>query len=263
MELPRARSNQTALAVAVKAARAAGEISRERFGSALQINHKGRNNIVTDVDCLSEEAILKILRREFPDHGILAEESGKSDGDTPYTWIIDPLDGTNNYLFGLPFYSVSIALMQENDIFLGVVYDPLRDELFSSVKGSGAWMNDKRISVTVETKMANSFIGSDVGYDSVEGKRMLDTLGMLWPRTHGVRIVGSAVLGLAYVACGRVSLYIHRNLYPWDMAAGTLLVREAGGVVTDWKGRDVGMQTKQIAAANMMLNKEFVELVTQ
>jgi len=239
MEFPQASSGQNALDVAIRAAQAAGKISREHFGSTILVDHKGRNNIVTDIDRLSEGIILQILRREFPYHGILAEESGVVKGDSPYTWIIDPLDGTNNYAYGLPVFSVSIALTAGEDILAGVVFDPLRDELFHATNGDGAWLNGKRIRVTTEERMANSFVGSDVGYDTAEGKRMLETLGMLWPRTHGVRIMGSAVLGLAYVACGRMSLYIHRNLYPWDLAAGTLLVREAGGVVTDWRGNDI------------------------
>ena len=170
MELPRASSGQNALEIAIRAARTAGKISREKFGGDIRVEHKARNNIVTDVDRLSEQTILQILHDEFPTHGTLAEESGKTDIDSPYTWIIDPLDGTNNYAFGIPFFSVSIALTKNRGILLGVVYDPLRNELFCATNGGGARLNDKQIRVTPEESLGYSFVGSDIGYDPAKGR---------------------------------------------------------------------------------------------
>jgi myo-inositol-1(or 4)-monophosphatase len=256
--LPVAKSGKNALDVAIQAAKGAGEILLSSFGSRRQIKHKSQGNLVTEADLLSEKFIIELLTGEYPDCNILSEESNSSAPTTDCTWIVDPLDGTNNYVFGVPFFGVNVALVKGEDILLGVTYDPLRGELFRAEKGRGAYLNDSPIQVSKESLLREAVIGFDLGYSQERGKEMLDVANKLWGRVHCVRLLGSSALGLAYVACGRISLYYHRYLFPWDIASGLLLVREAGGKVTDWQGNPASYRSKEIIAANRTLHREFM-----
>ena len=264
LRLPLSRSGRGALEVASQAAEEAGSLLLEHMHGERQLSYKeGRANIVTEVDVLVEKKVIALLRSEYPDHNILSEESPAVANDSRYTWVVDPLDGTNNYVYGIPVFSVAIALMSQEEVLLGLTYDPVREELFVARKGGGAALNGRPISVSRRDSMERAFIGCDLGYDREAGARMLDTIRAIWPRMAGLRIMGSAVLGLAYVACGRFDLYLHRYLYPWDMASGILLVREAGGEITDWAGKPVSAFGQQIIAGNKALHRQMLALVSR
>ena len=261
--LPVSASGKEALDVAVAAAREAGEILRGCFHEQTQVTFKSRANIVTDVDLRADRCLKSVLQAEYPDHSILSEETELLGGNSTYTWILDPLDGTNNYSFGIPFFSIVIALTHENDAVLGIVYDPLRDELFSAVKGRGCFLNNKPVHVTKKTGVQDSLIGLDLGYVDENGKRLLDFISELWPNMYAFRLMGSAALGMAYAACGRLDLYFHILLYPWELAGGQLLVREAGGVVTDWEGRPPGIGENSVIASSSEVHADFLRILRQ
>lgn len=259
--VPLSRSRKDALDVAAAAAREAGVILKARFREEKQVQFKGRANIVTDVDLRAEHSLKSILQAEFPDHNILSEETGAIGVDSNYTWILDPLDGTNNYSFGIPFFSTVIALTEGEDVLLGIVYDPLRDELFSAQKGKGAFLNNQPISITKKTTVQEALIGLDLGYVDEKGRQMLEFITGLWPNMYAFRLMGSAALGMAYAACGRLDLYFHALLYPWELACGQLLVTEAGGVATDWEGKPLGTDENSIIASNEAVHADFLRLV--
>ena len=261
--LPLSASGNNALDVAVIAARNAGEVLKSHFREQTQVRYKGRANIVTDTDLQAEHSIMSLLQAEYPDHGILSEESEPIRGDSNYTWILDPLDGTNNYSFGIPFFSTVIALVHGDDIILGIVYDPLRDELFSAEKGKGAFLNGNPISVTSKTSVQEALIGLDLGYVEGNGRSILEFISGLWPNMYAFRIMGSAALGMAYAACGRLDLYFHLLLYPWELACGQLLVAEAGGVATDWEGQPPGIQENSVIASNKAVHADFLRVIQE
>ena len=185
-----------------------------------------------------EKKIISLLQSEYPGYNILSEEARAIDNDSEYTWVIDPLDGTNNYVHGIPFYSVSIALTTSEDILVGTVYDPWMKELFRAEKGAGAWLNDQRIAVSDQKSLRDAFIGCDLGYDAEAGRRFLAAVRNSWPQMFGLRIMGSAVLGLAYVACGRLGIYVH--LMPLSLGCGQWHpVSQGGGGI----GHRLGRQT--------------------
>ena len=256
--LSSAGSGKNPLEVAIQAAKGAGEILLANFGSRRQIKHKSQGNLVTEADLLSEKFIIELLRGEYPDYGILSEESNSSAPTTDYIWVVDPLDGTNNYVFGIPFFCVNVALVKGEDILLGVTYDPVRGELLRAEKGKGAYLNDLPIQVSKESSLGASLVGLDLGYSQERGRELLDVANKLWWRVHCIRLMGSSSLGIAYVACGRISLYFHRYLFPWDIASGLLLIREAGGKVTDWQGNPASFQSREIIASNSRLHHEFM-----
>jgi len=261
--LPLSKSGKVALDVAAAAAREAGEILKAHFREERQVQYKGRANIVTDADLLVENSLKSLLQSQYPDHSILSEESEPLRGDSSYTWILDPLDGTNNYSFGIPFFSTVIALTKGEDVLLGIVYDPLRDELFSAQKGRRAFLNDHPISVTKKTTVRESLIGLDLGYVDEKGKKVLEFITGLWPNMYAFRIMGSSALGMAYTACGRLDLYFHLLIYPWELACGQLLVTEAGGVMTDWEGRPLTLGESSIIASNKAIHADFLSLVRE
>lgn len=232
---------QPLLNLAVSAARRAGDLivrSIPRL-DAIQVQTKGRNDFVSDVDRMAEQEIISTIRRLYPDHAFLAEESGRS-GDSEFTWIIDPLDGTTNFLHGFPTFSVSIALERRGRLEHGVIYDPLRQELFTCSRGDGAQLDGRRIRVTKQRDLNGSLIGT--GFPYRENARWIDTyLAMLkavMPVAAGIRRPGSAALDLAYVAAGRIDGFWEIGLSPWDTAAGTLLIQEAGGIVSTLSGSE-------------------------
>jgi len=257
-ELPSARSGRNAFEVATRAVKEAGAIIMAHFQGEMRTDYKTKTHVVTDVDLLAEKVMIALLREEFPSFGIIAEESESIAGDLPYTWIIDPLDGTRNYTYGIPHFCVSLALAQGDEILLGIVYDPLREEFFRAEEGCGAFRNDLPISISTGIAVSGSLVGFDMGYQADTGGQVLELASALWPGILSVRVMGSAALGLAYVACGRLDIYLHLSLSPWDLAAGILLVKEAGGVVTEIDGKPVSLNSRRIIATNKAIHEDFL-----
>ncbi len=250
---------QAALNIAINAARSAGNIilrNIERLDS-LNIRTKQKNDFVSEVDLQAEIEIIKTIRRAYPNHCVLAEESGANAGENnEYRWIIDPLDGTTNYLRGFPQYGVSIALQHEKKLEVGVVYDPFKDELFCASRGNGATLNDRKIRVSNLTSYDGALLGT--GFPFRENKNIdeyLPTLRELMLHTSGIRRAGSAALDLAYVATGRLDGFWEFDLRTWDIAAGCLLVQEAGGLVGDPSGGHTHLECGDIVAANVKIFK--------
>ena len=260
-ELPLSINGKTPLDVAIDAAREAGTLLRERFHTTKEVSYKGPSNLVTDVDLASERQIKETFAREFPDFGFLGEEFGEQGDGTGLRWIVDPVDGTRNYALGVPHFAVSIALVHDSDALLGVTYDPIRDELFYTAKGEGAFLNDTCLSVAERTSVAESLLGFDMSAMDDKAVHALNLVQRLWPGLQGVRVMGSATLGLAYAAAGRLDIYFHHNVAPWDVAAGILMVQEAGGVVHDHRGGTASLDSTGVVTANPPLLAEFLRLV--
>jgi myo-inositol-1(or 4)-monophosphatase len=249
--------------IAVRAARGAGNILLRSFEhvSPVTVTSKGLNDFVSEVDRRSERAIIEVLREKFPAHGILAEESGHQQGDD-YQWIIDPLDGTTNYLHGLPQFSVSIALKYKGRLEHGVVYDPLREEMFTASRGSGAQLNDRKIRVSSRKGLEGALLGTGFPYrDQRHLDAYLSMLKGLMRDTAGIRRPGSAALDLAYVASSRFDGFWELGLAQWDVAAGALLVREAGGLVTDIGGGEQYLATGNIIAGGMKVHHAMLRTI--
>ena len=256
---PKSRSGQPALAVAVAAANLAGSILRDRLHTSKQVSFKGRADIVTDVDVAAEKAVLGLLREEYPDFGILAEESQPIETASAYTWVVDPLDGTRNYANGISHFCTVIALSYENQPIVGVTYDPVRDELFSAQLGQGAFLNGERLSVSENRELSLSLLGCDLGYVEEKAGVAIDLIRSLWPGMLSLRLMGSAALGVAYAAAGKIDLYFHHSLSPWDIAAGLVLVHEAGGTIVDKQGLPADLRTPSIIASNPFLVDRFLQ----
>ena len=249
------------LNTAVKAARRAGNIINRasRNLDILSVTQKAINDFVSEVDREAEQAIIKILLDAYPDHSILAEESGAS-GKSEFQWIIDPLDGTTNFLHGFPQYGVSIALSHKGVLTQAVIYDPARNDLFTSTRGTGAYLNDQRIRVSKRIKLQQSLLGT--GFPFKEFPLVDSYLAMfrdLTQKTTGLRRAGAAALDLAYVAAGRFDGYWAFGLSPWDMAAGSLLVTEAGGLVGDLQGNTGYLESGNIVAGNPKIFSQLVQ----
>ena len=255
--LPLSTHGKTPYHVARHAALEAGKILKARFGLHNNVQVKGRRNIVTEADLLSEKKVIEILREEFPSHGILSEEAGVSRPGQECVWIIDPLDGTNNFHFGIPYFCVNIALAQRGEVVTGITYDPMRSEMFYAVKGKGAFLNGKKAAVSSVTSLSDASAGVDLGYMPERSREMLSLAAGLWTQVHCVRLMGSSCLGMAYVSCGRLGLYFHKYIYPWDIASGLLLVREAGGKVVTFKGADAVPEDHDIIAGSGKLISRF------
>jgi myo-inositol-1(or 4)-monophosphatase len=249
--------------IAVRAARRAGGIINRAAGNldVLTVRHKSLNDLVSEVDRAAEEAIIDTLKASYPDHAILAEESGAT-GDSEYVWIIDPLDGTTNFLHGLPIYAVSIALMHKKQIQHGVIYDPTRNDLYTASRGGGAFLNDRRLRVSKRDRLIDGLIGTGFPF------RMFDyidpylaMLKDLMTKTAGVRRPGSAALDLAAVAAGRLDGFWEIGLSPWDMAAGVLMITEAGGMVGDLEGNEKYLERGQIVAGNPKIFAQLLQVI--
>lgn len=244
------------LNIAVRAARSAGNVILRALNKIDTINvaEKSANDYVSEVDQRAEQEIIQTIQRAFPQHSVLAEESGETEGND-YQWIIDPLDGTTNYLRGVPQYAISIALMHRGQLEVGVIYDPVKDELFTASRGNGAQLNDRRIRVAQRKSMRGALLGTGFPFRPDQDlDKYLETFKALVPDTAGIRRPGSAALDLAYVAAGRYDGFWEFGLNPWDMAAGVLIIREAGGVVTDLDGSDRFMKTGNVLASNIKLH---------
>lgn len=252
------------LNVAIRAAHRAGDIMIGHLDQleTLEIAEKGRNDFVSQVDRLAEAAIIEVIRHHYPDHAIFAEESGASGGHE-LCWVIDPLDGTTNYLHGFPVFSVSIAVMQGRELKHGVVYDPMRQEVFSASRGQGAELDGHRIGVSHRTGLQGALIATGFPY-RVDEKQMDTYLGMLRAvmlETAGVRRPGSAALDLCYVAAGRVDGFWELGLKKWDVAAGALIVREAGGRVSDFRGTDDFLDSGDVVAGTLEVHAALSKLL--
>ena len=253
-----------AVNVAVKAARAAGNIILRNLNrvEGLNIEEKSRHDYVSEVDKLAEAEIIKELRRAYPDHGFLAEESGQK-GRTEKVWIIDPLDGTHNYLRGFPHFCVSIGFRDHGDLVYGVVYDPLRDEMFTASKGDGAFLNDRRMRVTKRESLAGALLATGFPYRQRRHLgAQLDMTRALLGEAEDIRRTGSAALDLAYVAAGRLDGYFETGLNPWDMAAGVLLVREAGGQCSDFAGNAGMPENGNLIAGNHFVAAAMAQVIS-
>lgn len=250
--------------VAIEAAREAGKLLRQHLGNVRRIETKMDQefNLVTEVDRASEAKIVEIIRRHFPKHGILAEEGGASGKGAETVWIIDPLDGTTNFAHGLPIFSVSIAIEREGSVIAGVVYDPMRDELFHAEKGVGAFLNNRPIRVSASRELASSLLVTGFPYTVRENPQycMERFLAFLY-RARAVRRLGSAALDCAYVAAGRLDGFWEVALQPWDVAAGALLITEAGGRVSGFEGEAHSIYDLPFLGSNGMIHDQMIEVL--
>lgn len=248
------------LETAREIAQQAGALLLNYFDRRVGFELKGEFDLVTEADHASEGLIVERLRARFPTHAIVAEEGRGAQASSPYCWYVDPLDGTTNFAHGFPVFCVSLGLAREGELICGVIYDPLRQELFEAERGAGARLNGRKIQVSGVARLADSLVAT--GFPS--RKRHMDVnvhfyyqVGML---THGVRRAGSAALDLAYVACGRLDGFWEFGLNPWDVAAGLLLVEEAGGKVTDMRGEKFSFASPHLLAANGLLHGQMLEV---
>ncbi len=238
------------------AAKEAGRILMERFGRRPQVYYKGRINLVTDVDRRSEASIVSFLHRRFPDHTILSEEGQGHVGKGETCWIVDPLDGTTNYAHGFPFFAVSIALEHQGKLRCGVVYDPLREEWFTAVHDGGAYLNEEPIHVSDTDQLEEALLATGFPYDMRESpENNLNHFSNFSMRAQAVRRPGVASIDLAYVAAGRLDGFWELKLKAWDIAAGALLVAEAGGTVTDFGGGPLDIYRPEIVASNGLIHR--------
>jgi myo-inositol-1(or 4)-monophosphatase len=252
--------------VAIKAARAAGNIiNRAALDvESVRVSQKQVNDFVTEVDQAAEAIIIETLLTAYPGHGILAEESGQEHGakDSDYVWIIDPLDGTTNFIHGMPFYCVSIALAHKGKVEHGVVYDPTRNDLFTASKGRGAYVNDRRLRVSKRIRMTECLISTGFPFRPGDDfKTYLAMMGELMPRCAGLRRPGAAALDLAYVAAGYTDGFFEPGLNPWDVAAGSLLVTEAGGLVGNFTGEADFLEQRECLAGNPKIYGQLVSIL--
>ena len=231
---------------------------RQRFNTEKQISFKGRADIVTDVDLACEKAVLDLVRAEYPEFSVLSEESAPIETGSQYTWVIDPIDGTRNFAEGIPHFCVVVALARGDQMVVGVTYDPITEELFTAQQGQGAFLNGDPIKVTDRQEMADCLLSFDLGLVDEKAGTALDMIRSLWPGFLSMRLMGSAALGMAYAAAGRIDLYFHHSLSPWDMASGILLAREAGGEVVDRQGNIANLYTPSVIVSSPRIIERFL-----
>lgn len=252
------------LTIAVRAARAAGTVIYRSMDKVdnLKITTKAANDFVSDVDRQAEMAIIDIIKKAYPDHAIKAEENGELQGNPDFQWIIDPLDGTTNFLHGFPQFAVSIAFKQNGRLSQAVVFNPVNQELFTASRGEGAMLNDRRIRVSKQKGLEGALLGTGFPFkDQQHLDTYMETFKALFPMTAGIRRPGSAALDLAYVAAGRMDGFWEISLNDWDMAAGTLLVKEAGGLVGDFAAGDDFLETGNVVAGTPKVFKEILQTI--
>jgi myo-inositol-1(or 4)-monophosphatase len=245
---------------ALSAAREAGEVLRKGFGWQHSVRYKGEVDLVTEVDEQAERVIKEILLGVFPSYGMLAEEGGEQRGEEDARWIVDPLDGTTNYAHGLPTFCVSIALERTGELVLGVVYDPMREETYVAQCGGGATLNDEPIRVSDTDEPIQALIATGFPYDRDKMPEALDLFGRFAALTRGMRRLGSTALDLCYVASGRLDGYYERGIWAWDIAAGSLILEEAGGKVTNYRGSELDLEGREIVASNGALHPAMTRL---
>jgi myo-inositol-1(or 4)-monophosphatase len=248
--------------VVLKAAQEGGAILMEYYGKVKSIEHKGDINLVTEADQESELRIVSIIKDAYPHHRILAEETGDSGDPSSYTWIVDPLDGTTNYAHGYPCFCVSIAIEYEEEVIHGVIYDPVREELFTAEKGNGAYLNGTPINVSSTQELNNSLLCTGFPYDvreDMESNILLFRNFLM--KAQAVRRDGSAALDLCHTAAGRFDGFWEQKLYPWDVAAGSLILSEAGGELSRYKGEPFSIYIPEIIASNGLIHKQMLAVV--
>jgi fructose-1,6-bisphosphatase/inositol monophosphatase family enzyme len=256
--IPVARSGRSAMDCARAWAEEAGALALERFRQPQGVTVKGRGDLLTETDIAVEDFLKKSIAAEFPEHGILSEESTPATSTVGWAWIVDPLDGTKNFASGIPFFCVNIALCIDGEPVVGVTADPNHRETFWAQRGSGAWLNDSRVRASEKVAVRDSVLGIDLGYDDERGREMLGMAYRLFPGIQSLRIPGSAALGFAYAACGRYDLFAHYFLFPWDLAPGLLLVREAGGEITDRVGSPIELRSRTALAGGRSVHADFL-----
>lgn len=251
------------LKIVEKLAREAGKIQMAHLGRVHTIERKGAINLVTEVDKLCEEMIGEGIRKSFPEHDILGEEGIAKRKESELCWIVDPLDGTTNYAHGFPFFGVSIALEHKGDIICGVIYDPVRDEMFAAEKGKGATLNGEKIRVSGAPSLKESLLATGFAYSVQEPGRPdnLDNFKAFIKTALAVRRPGAAAIDLAYVACGRLDGFWELFLKPWDIAAGVIIIKEAGGLVTGFNGSPIDIYGTEILASNSLIHDAMMEIL--
>lgn len=251
------------LKTAQKAARIGGQILKKEFRKLIdtQVDIKGKGDYVTDLDYKSEGEIISFIKKKYPDHTIMAEETANKRINAEYQWIIDPLDGTTNYIQGIPVYAVSIGLAIKGEITVGVVYSPETEEMFWAEKGKGAYLNSHPIQVSEKNKMEDVIIATGFPFKTKENLDIyLQLFKKLFLQCSGIRRMGSAAVDLAYTACGILDGFWEIKLNPWDVAAGSLLIQEAGGKVTDFQGKNNYLESGNIAAGNPFVHSKIIEV---
>lgn len=263
--LPSSSNRSILVATAIRAAQAAGTVLLEHAQSGFRIHYKAAIDLVTDADRRAEDCIVQTIRAAHPSHRILAEERGRDGAmDSPYQWIVDPLDGTTNFAHGFPFYSVSIGLEYAGECILGVVLDPLRQELFTAELGLGAYLNGEPIRVSTTETLDKSLLVTGFAYNIREtSNNNLDHFSRISLCAQGVRRTGSAALDLCYVAAGRFDGYWEVKLSPWDMAAGIVILREAGGVVSGFTKDEFSLYGQELVATNGHIHDHLLEVLHQ
>ncbi|HZR47836.1 MAG TPA: inositol monophosphatase family protein [Candidatus Manganitrophaceae bacterium] len=250
--------------IALQASEKAGRILRRGLQGKIEISYKGDLNLVTNIDTGSEKAIVALIGRHFPNHQIIAEEGHGQKEPSPFRWIIDPLDGTTNYAHAFPFFCVSIALEIRGKVALGVVYDPIRKECFFAEKGKGAFLNGKPISVSSVKKLSKSLLVTGFAYDiRTDPSNNFNHFINVSMNAQAVRRTGSAALDLCYVAAGRLDGFWELKLKPWDTAAGSLILREAGGKITDFSGKPYSIYDSEILATNQKIHQEMRQILNK
>ena len=247
---------------AAAAALGAGEILLKYFGRIKHLRHKGEIDIVTEADILSEKFIVCKIMKEFPSHGILAEENSRFNEAAEYLWVIDPLDGTVNYAHTYPLFNVSIGILRNGKPVAGVVYDPIRREMFTAVAGGGALLNGRRIGVSATGKLRRSLLVTGFSYDVAEDRRNIGFFSKMLLKSQAVRRDGSAALDLCFVACGRYDGFWELKLNPWDVAAGSLILTEAGGRVSDFCGGKFDIRAGEILSSNGLIHRQMVKILS-
>ena len=251
------------LEAALEAAREAGDVLRDGFGLPPEVKYKGEVDLVTETDERAEQIIREALVGAYPSYGMLGEEGGETAGDEDVRWIVDPLDGTTNFAHGLPMFAVSIALEKAGEVVLGVVHDPMGRETFVAERGRGARLNDEGISVSDTSELVRALVVTGFPYERDEVPAAVDLFGRFATRAQGMRRLGSAALDLCYVAAGRLDAYYERGIHAWDVAAAGLILEEAGGRVTDYRGRPFEMEGPEMVASNGPLHPALVELTRE
>ncbi len=250
------------LEVAVQAARVSGRIQKRYLSKNYRIDYKGvHTNLVTEVDLRCEMKILSVIKSHFPGHGFYAEEGGETHASSPYRWIIDPLDGTTNYTHGYPCFCTSIALEKRGEVVLGVVFDPIQNELFTAEKGRGAFLNGKRISPSITSKLTEALLVTGFPYDIKRNRKNFKHFKNFVLQAQAVRRDGSAALDLCYTAMGRFDGFWEFSLSPWDMAAGELILKEAGGKITLANGRPFSIFKGEVLASNGQIHSQMARVL--
>lgn len=246
----------------LKAAKLAGKVMLKHYGKIRKITFKeSKKSLLTKVDLKAEKVIIDTIKKKFPDHNIICEESGTKDNNSPYTWIIDPVDGTTNYSQGIPDFCTSIGLQKDDKIVMGAVYAPIRRELFFAEIGKGAYLNNKKINVSKKDKVIDSILGFSLPSLSSVAVNSLHIAADIFPKVRAIRNTGSAAINLCNVACARYDYYFSQSIHPWDAAAGAIILKEAGGKVTGMKGEEWKVGSIGISASNKILHPKFARIL--